>query len=156
MRSQPSFFIRPVSRVDGLPLHQTLLREKSREELQRLMDQAERYTQNRKGQALVAVHHETAQLIGFGQLVPWKRYSEISDLIVAETWRGCGVGTALIQHLIHYARKYSLNRVEIGVQADAVRTISLYYRLGFRYRHTKTFTTDGQDKTYLYLMLECC
>jgi ribosomal protein S18 acetylase RimI-like enzyme len=74
------------------------------------------------------MHH---QPVGYGQLVAWGGRSEIADLIIAEEFRGRGIGTALICSLLETARVHAVYPVEIGAAAANVRAIALYRRLGF-------------------------
>lgn len=70
--------------------------------------------------------------IGSGQLVRYTdARAEIADLAVAPTWRGQGVGTALIQVLTRIAWEVGIRRLEIGATEDNCRALALYERLGF-------------------------
>lgn len=60
-----------------------------------------------------------------------KQY-EISDLFVAEAWRGRGVGRALIDAQVDYAQSLNLPRVMIGALWRNERARQSYERAGFR------------------------
>jgi predicted N-acetyltransferase YhbS len=79
--------------------------------------------------SLVALHG--AQLIGVVNLVdnddeqhpqwhPW-----LAGMVVAEAWRGRGVGSALVRALLHRARELRFARVYLGTDGPA-----FYTRLG--------------------------
>jgi ribosomal protein S18 acetylase RimI-like enzyme len=70
--------------------------------------------------------------VGYAQLTLWPRVSEISDLVVTESLRGHGIGTALICFLIDLARSWVMDNVEIGVAMSNHRAYTLYRRLGFQ------------------------
>lgn len=71
------------------------------------------------------------EVAGYGQLGRWGRIGEISDLIVTESLRDQGVGTAIIGHLLDFARQMNIQRVEIGAQTTNIGALRLYHRLGF-------------------------
>lgn len=79
---------------------------------------------------MVAVLHD-GPAVAFGQLVIWGRRTEIADLIVAEEYRGLGIGTQLITALLDVARASGCQRVEIGAALSNPRAVALYHRLGF-------------------------
>ncbi|MHB8626711.1 MAG: GNAT family N-acetyltransferase [Aggregatilineales bacterium] len=89
--------------------------------------------------------------IAYGQITCWLRVAEISDLIVAETWRGCGIGSALIQALVTIASTWSVPSVEIGVALSNPRALSLYRRLGFVDARTLTLDLGCGPEPVLYL-----
>ncbi len=71
------------------------------------------------------------EVIGFGQLGRWGRRCEISDLIVAEPFRGNGVGTTIIERLLELAYQQGIPEVEIGAAVSNPRALTLYKSLGF-------------------------
>jgi ribosomal protein S18 acetylase RimI-like enzyme len=79
--------------------------------------------------AMVAVMD--GEVIGFGQLGRWGRRCEISDLIVAEAYRGNGVGTTIIHRLLEIACQQGITEVEIGAAVSNPRALTLYKSLGF-------------------------
>jgi ribosomal protein S18 acetylase RimI-like enzyme len=56
----------------------------------------------------------------------------ISQLGVKEDFRGCGIGTAIIQHQIELARKVGLRKCTLDVATTNPRAQALYERLGFK------------------------
>jgi len=56
---------------------------------------------------------------------------EVNHLQVRETWRGRGIGSALITAAEALARKRGLGRMVLAVDADNPAARSLYLRLGY-------------------------
>lgn len=56
----------------------------------------------------------------------------ISQLGVKEEFRGCGIGTTLVQHLIERTRSMGLRKCVLDVAFTNPRAQELYERLGFR------------------------
>jgi ribosomal protein S18 acetylase RimI-like enzyme len=90
---------------------------------------------------------------GYGQLTRLGGRSEISDLVVNEMWRGQGVGTAIINHLIELARSQQFPEVEIGVAESNPRALQLYCRLGFREKRRIILDLGSGDEPVIYLSL---
>jgi putative acetyltransferase len=61
-------------------------------------------------------------------------HGELKSMHTQERERGRGVGTALVEHLIAYARRNGYRRVslETGSTPEFVAARSLYIKLGFR------------------------
>lgn len=103
------------------------------------------------GWGLVAVTY--GQVIGFGQLLRWGSVHEICDLIVAEAWRGQGIGTRIIHTLLDMARQAGVGRVEIGGTASNERALALYRRLGFHERGRVEMDVGSGLEPIIYLEL---
>lgn len=69
---------------------------------------------------------------------------EVNHLQVRETWRGRGIGSALIAVAEGLARERGLDRMVLAVDADNPAARSLYLRLGYR----PTGTVDTCTYTY--------
>jgi ribosomal protein S18 acetylase RimI-like enzyme len=92
--------------------------------------------------------------VGYAQVTLWPRCAEISDLIVAEAYRGQGRGTALIQYLARAAREMNADCVEIGVAFSNPRALALYRRLGFRDSRTLQLDLGDGTEDVLYLRIK--
>lgn len=121
------------------------------EAVRRLVERAGRLALYNAGQGIVAYDADGAY--AYGQVMLWTRCAEISDLVVSETRRGQGVGTALIQHLCRAAGDLGARCVEIGAAHDNARALSLYRRLGFEDAFTVQLMLDGALTDILYLRL---
>lgn len=54
----------------------------------------------------------------------------IKDVAVAQSWRGCGIGEALLRTAFNAFRQRGLNHVDLKVIAANATAIRLYRRLG--------------------------
>ena len=70
--------------------------------------------------------------MGAGHVGRYGRKAEIADVIVAETWRRCGLGSALVRELCDIATARAWRPLEIGVLTTNLGALRLYQRLGFR------------------------
>jgi GNAT superfamily N-acetyltransferase len=107
-------------------------------------------TEQNQGLRLVLLAEAAGAIVGYGSLA-WvsqnpffrrARIPEIQDLVVAEHYRGAGVGTRLVRALEDRARDAGCLRVGIGVglYRDYGAAQRLYWRLGF--------VPDGQGVSY--------
>lgn len=91
--------------------------------------------------------------IAYGQFTLWPSCGEISDLVVAEPYRGQGLGTQMIQCLILRARQIGVREVEIGAAVSNPRAAALYRRLGFEDSHHLTMQLEQGTEKVLFLRL---
>ncbi len=69
-----------------------------------------------------------------GQIVlkrDWNRYALIEDICVARSMRGQGIGTALIQKAIEWAKSSDLNGLALETQDDNLLACRFYAKCGF-------------------------
>lgn len=60
------------------------------------------------------------------------RYVDIDNVIVAESWRGRGIGQALIGWIEDYARQKGCEKVVLDAYTTNERAHAFYLRLGYR------------------------
>lgn len=76
---------------------------------------------------------------------------------VAREHRGRGVGTALIQALIAWAREAGIRRIEVHAHSNNPRALALYRRLGFEdeglLRENVTWRGEYHDTHVLSMLL---
>jgi ribosomal protein S18 acetylase RimI-like enzyme len=125
-----NYQLRIVSRQDVADLYETCWPDKSLDAVREIIERAEGIRHRKRGQGIVATLNDKP--VGYAQLTLWPRVSEISDLVVTESLRGHGIGTALICFLIDLARSWVMDNVEIGVAMSNHRAYILYRRLGFQ------------------------
>ncbi len=118
-----------------------------------LITRAVRNAADGRGLGLVVVGTDDSPL-AYGQFTLWPTCAEISDLVVAESLRGQGVGTALIQTLVKRARSQGARAFEIGVAMDNPRAAALYRRLGFEDSHTVMMDLERGKEKIVFLRLE--
>lgn len=69
-----------------------------------------------------------------GQIIlrrDWNRYAFIEDICVARSSRGQGIGTALLQRAIEWARSIGLNGLALETQDNNVLACRFYAKCGF-------------------------
>lgn len=95
-----------------------------------------------KGPALFLLAFEGDRLIGELTLKPWGRLRAVRHVVtlgisVGRDARRKGVGRALIEHAISWAKEHGVLRIELGVFSTNTRAIALYEKLGFVHEGTK-------------------
>lgn len=107
-----------------------------------------------RGLGIVVMLEGTQQIIAYGQIMRLTKCYEISDLIVSEQYRNQGIGTAMIQYLIHSLPDNLGTIIEIGVADDNPRALALYENLGFTRAYELCLSQGRKQETILYLRLE--
>lgn len=146
--------IRPVLLADVHALYENCWPERTPVLVERFIQRIQKIQQQKRGLGVVALHPLDQTALGYGQLQLWARGAEISDLIVTESYRGRGIGTAIIQYLTRTARTMGVNMVEIGASQNNPRAVKLYRHLGFRDHHITPINSEGGKEEILYLRLE--
>lgn len=144
---QTDFPIRAVRGTDIEALradiwsHRTLPR--SRNLITRIRD-AKRF---KRGLGIVVIDTEDAErLVGYGQIMYWTKCAEVSDLVVSESYRSQGIGTAIIQYLISHVPRQHIDCIEIGVVQSNTRAAALYRRVGFVHYTTLELHIGGDEQ----------
>jgi ribosomal protein S18 acetylase RimI-like enzyme len=147
-----TILIRPVQLMDtdGLVTH--CWPNRSFIAVHNLTKRAIRCAAERRGLGLVAVG-SNGEVCAYGQMVMWPTCAEISDMIVAEAYRGQGLGTAIIQSLVQTAIRIGADEIEIGAALTNPRAVALYRRLGFEDSHTVMLNLDNGKEKVLFLRL---
>jgi len=149
----PHIQVRPVTEDDLPHLRQHLWRERAATLTDLILKHILQRIASGRGLGLVAqAATPERQIIAYGQIMDWQRCAEISDLLVEAAYRGQGIGTALIQHLVQTARRNRRECVEIGVAVENVRALKLYERMGFKHAYRQRPAAPGMGET-LYLRL---
>jgi len=152
-----SFQIRPVLPDDIDALYVDCWAHRTRLNCRELIRRVKSAEARRHGLGIVVLSENPAlPIIGYGQLLYWGHCAEISDLMVSAQYRSQGIGTAIIQYLVQYARVKRMGCVEIGAALSNPRALVLYQRLGFQesYSLLLQITTEKEPVQYLRLLLE--
>lgn len=149
----PSVNIRPVRISDASALHRCCWSDKTYAVVYELIGHVQRLAAQRRGLGVVVIDDGEA-VRGYGQLTLWPHCGELSDLIVAESHRGRGLGTAMIQYLVQAACQKGLPCVEIAASESNTGALALYRRLGFEDSHTVTVRGSSDREIVRYLCLE--
>lgn len=77
---------------------------------------------------------------------------------VKKAWWGCGVASALTEHILIFARKTGVEQVNLEVRSDNNRAIALYKKFGFRKLCTFPgfFKINGTLVDFDFMNLEIC
>lgn len=91
----------------------------------------------------VARDKESKQIIGMVTLVvyrvPDKLKGWVEDLIVHSEYRGMGIATQLMNHVIEEARKYHVRSLNLTSNPKRESANMLYLKLGFEQRETNVY-----------------
>jgi ribosomal protein S18 acetylase RimI-like enzyme len=82
------------------------------------------------------------EVIGFADVYPHSEHGHVLGMFVDERFRGQGVGLALLDGLLEWARQKKLTSLSLHVFPHNVRAIALYKRAGF----TERFVIAGFAK----------
>lgn len=147
------FLIRPVETEDIEALQHACWASRPLANIQQLINRAQQNARRKRGLGVVVVEPQTGTAFAFGQLILWSECGEISDLIVTSAYRRRGVGTAIIQTLVHHARELNLKCVEIGVAMSNPNALRLYRWLGFADGYTLSLDLGAGSEPVMYLKL---
>ena len=148
MSHELGYSIRPAMPADALALQQHCFPTQSVEEVASYLNWCLR--QAGRGRLVRLVAEADGEAIANAQLTLYGEIAEIGSLVVAENYRGCRIGTALITTLLDAARMRGAQAVEIGVQPDNGAACALYTRLGFvPHRQVETRYAPGGRVLYL-------
>ncbi len=144
--------IRPVRLSDVDSLHHDCWPERPFSTIYNLINRAIQNAEDRRGIGLV-VEGENGRALGYGQYVIWPTCAEISDLIVADSYRSQGLGTAIIQTLVRAAVRAGVEEAEIGAAVSNPRAAALYRRLGFQDSHLLLLNLGNGKEEVMFLRL---
>jgi GNAT superfamily N-acetyltransferase len=145
--------VRPVRLSDVDSLYADCWPNRSFSAVYELVGRAVRSAADGRGQGIV-IPGEGTNILGYGQVLMWPSCAEISDMVVHESCRGRGYGTAIIQTLIQKALALGADEVEIGAALDNPRAADLYRRLGFEDSHTVLINLGKGAEHVLFLRLD--
>ena len=100
------------------------------------------------GDEILGSLHIARSQHGFGEI----------GMAVAREWRGRGVGSALLEAAIEWARNEGLHKLSLGVFAHNARAIALYRKFGFveegrRVKHYRRASGELWDALEMGLLL---
>jgi ribosomal protein S18 acetylase RimI-like enzyme len=77
----------------------------------------------------------------------WNQYAYIDDIAVEPDYRGQGIGRALMEHAIGWAKSKGLPGMMLETQSNNVAACRLYERCGFALGGFDTYLYKGLDPT---------
>lgn len=122
--------VRAVIAADLLPLRQSCWQRLSQAQAQQRLKLIQRAHTKQRGLGAVVQASASQDIIAYGQIMRLHHCAEISNLFVVASYRGQGIGTALIRYLIAQC-PMGCRWIEIGVAHDNHAAYALYRRLGF-------------------------
>jgi ribosomal protein S18 acetylase RimI-like enzyme len=144
------FILRPAEESDAADLGYTCWGNRSLEQILEFLQRTRRLFLKGRGYPLVA--EINYQAIGFGLLSRWGKIAEISDVVVAPSWQGQGIGTTIIQRLCKQAQEWTIPHLEIGAAESNPRALALYQRLGFVPDRSLPLDLGNGTEPVLYLV----
>ncbi|MCD8308642.1 MAG: ribosomal protein S18-alanine N-acetyltransferase [Clostridia bacterium] len=86
------------------------------------------------------------EITGYGGITINVDTADIDNIAVAEPYRRCGTGTALLQKLIAIGKENSVNKIFLEVRVSNADAMSLYLKHGFKGVYARTrYYSDGED-----------
>jgi [ribosomal protein S18]-alanine N-acetyltransferase len=108
--------------------------------------------QNRSMCHIYIVRMHDCPIAGFCAF--WLVFDEIhiNNIAIRPRFRGCGVGTTLMQHVLDEARRFGARRATLEVRASNSAARRLYERLGFYVAATRRnyYTNPVEDALILW------
>ena len=139
--------IRPLVRSDVSDLHRYCFPDDTPESVADYVDRALGFVE--RGTAAHFVAESRGHAVANAQLICWRSRAEIGSLVVAEPFRGRGIGSALIEALGEAAAGLGAEQIEIGADKKNKRVLGLYQRLGFSLYKEVHLPGDGIDQEHV-------
>ncbi|MDH6365186.1 ribosomal protein S18 acetylase RimI-like enzyme [Enterococcus sp. PF1-24] len=99
-------------------------------------DPAKEVVEKYLSRSRIFVAERQSQVVGILLLLPTRpEIVEIINLAVAEEFRGQGIATKLIHHVIELAKQENYQQIEVGTGSTGVEQLYLYQKCGFRMSH---------------------
>jgi ribosomal protein S18 acetylase RimI-like enzyme len=148
--------IRQVRLSDGSLLHSHLWQNRDHATIQDFIQRLLKFEAKKRGTGIVVLDNtrSSEMIIAYGQVTQWVKCAEISDLFVHPSYRGQGIGTAMIQYLTHHVLTLQVSCVELGVAISNQRALALYRRLGFKDSYTLQLDLGKGTESVLYLAID--
>ena len=86
------------------------------------------------------------EIAGYGGLTLGYDTADIDNIAVAESYRGGGIGGAMLEWLVAAAAERGMTRVFLEVRVSNSRAMALYLKHKFKGVYARTrYYTDGED-----------
>lgn len=99
------------------------------------------------------------RIVGHGDIyrgsLAANQHTAMLGIAVQQEYWGRGIGTALLEHLLQWARHHQVQKVKLNVFAHNERALALYRRFGFveEGRERDEFRLDGQSVDNIIMAL---
>ena len=85
-------------------------------------------------------------IAGYGGVTVAADSADIGNIAVAENYRGCGIGTNLLQKLCEKAKMRGAKKVFLEVRVSNSSALKMYLKCGFVGAYARTrYYPDGED-----------
>lgn len=92
------------------------------------------------------VAEEGGEIIGFGGITAVCDNADLENVLVAEAYRRCGAGSAILNRLLWYAVSKNVEKVFLEVRVSNAAAMGMYLKSGFVGVHARTrYYSDGED-----------
>ena len=89
---------------------------------------------------------EDGEIVGYGGITQAVDSADIDNLAVVEYYRNSGIGTAVLEELLKYAKKKGAKKVFLEVRVSNSIAMALYLKCGFKGVYARTrYYSDGED-----------
>lgn len=93
-----------------------------------------------------AVAEEDGEIIGFGGITVAADSSDLENIFVAEPYRRCGTGAAILEALLSAAGGRGADKAFLEVRVSNFAAMAMYLKNGFRGVYARTrYYSDGED-----------
>ena len=114
---------------------------------------------NKEEHSVLYVVWKNGEIIGDASLSGFSRRmshrAEFGISVVKSEW-GQGIGSALLQKIIDYAKEHTIELINLEVRSDNIRAIHVYEKYGFRKIGTSPayFKIDGEYYDFDLMVLD--
>lgn len=124
-------------------------------------EEEEKYVQSmsKDNHSVLYVAWKDGKIVGDASLNSFPRRmrhrAEFGISVVKSEW-GKGIGSALLQKIIEYAKEYTIELINLEVRSDNLRAIQMYERFGFQKIGTSPayFKIDGEYYDFDLMVLD--
>ena len=81
--------------------------------------------------ALSTVAEANGKIVGYQISTASSSSGHLARLAVLPDWQGCGIGTALVNHMLARFHQWGALRVTVNTQVDNKASLALYQKIGF-------------------------
>lgn len=93
-----------------------------------------------------ALAEEGGEVIGYGSVTVAADVADIENIAVAEPFRRCGTGTAILKELEKLAKDNGARKVFLEVRVSNSQAMMMYLKCGYVGVHARTrYYSDGED-----------
>ena len=101
---------------------------------------------NQKNSYFIVAKSENGEIIGFSCLKKILDEANIMNIVVKKSFRHCGIGSSMLEHLINFAKNKNMKTITLEVNEHNLSAIHLYDKFNFNHLGIrKKYYHDGSD-----------